>query len=347
MDKRVFPDSTVSDVLNSHFVNFKTDVFKEDIGAQLSMKYAASGFPTYLFLTADGKLIDVISGFMGVSRFVPLLREVRASALQGNFLAYAPNLDMIYPDFYYKAYMERRRQVSTDTVSAFLDTQSDLSAELSFVVMNTFRAEEKYSRYYLDHAHELAAKYGRMPVRNRLSSLIAAEGGRLGKANDAKVYEQLLSDLKPLFVGNEWGRFSDGFYNSYYRASRDARWMLQKLQTANETYPDWQDQSNVLASIIIDVKDQPELLKEIDRLFAVHIDDKPNKNDLYKRALVCLYLHDFEQATVYAQQALDIKQRTFVLQDEQISALVKAAKEQKTTGFEVVKAIEPKPMILD
>jgi thioredoxin-related protein len=37
MDKRVFPDSTVSDVLNSHFVNFKTDVFKEDIGAQLSM----------------------------------------------------------------------------------------------------------------------------------------------------------------------------------------------------------------------------------------------------------------------------------------------------------------------
>jgi hypothetical protein len=35
------------------------------------------------------------------------------------------------------------------------------------------------------------------------------------------------------------------------------------------------------------------------------------------------------------------------LQDEQISALVKAAKEQKTTGFEVVKAIEPKPMILD
>jgi hypothetical protein len=119
------------------------------------------------------------------------------------------------------------------------------------------------------------------------------------------------------------------------------------LQTANETYPDWQDQSNVLASIIIDVKDQPELLKEIDRLFAVHIDDKPNKNDLYKRALVCLYLHDFEQATVYAQQALDIKQRTFVLQDEQISALVKAAKEQKTTGFEVVKAIEPKPMILD
>ncbi|HMR19739.1 MAG TPA: thioredoxin family protein [Sphingobacterium sp.] len=347
MDRKVFPDSTVGALLNINFVNFKTDVFKEDIGARLSMKYAASGFPTYLFLNADGKAIDIVSGFTGVARFVPLLQEVMDRAGKGQWLAYDERLDMDYPDFYRKAYLERKRQVSPDTVGAFLATQSDLSDEVSFVVMNTFRSGDQYNRYYLDQAHELATKYGRMPVRNRLTSLITAEGGRLGKAKDSNAFGQLLSDLQPLFAGDEWRRFSAGFYHAYYQGSQDAQWMLRKLETENDTYLDWQDKSNVLASMIIDVKDQPEVLKEIDRLFAVNVDARPNKNDLYKRALIRLYLHDFEQAAVYAQRALDIDHRAFVLKDEQISALLKAAKEQKTTGFEAVKATEPKPITLD
>lgn len=342
MDKKVFPDTTVGNLLNTNFVSFKTDVFKEDIGAILSMKYAASGFPTYLFLNAEGKTIDIVSGFMGVSRFVSQLQQVIDHASREKWLAYDERLDMDYPDFYRKAYMEHQRQVPQDMVDTYLATRSDLSDELSFVVMNTFRTGQEYSSFYLNNAQGLVKKYGRMPVRNRLSSLITSEGSRLGKENKAEEFEQMLAKIKEVFLDDEWTKFSSSFFNAYYEGSKDAEWMLGKLEVEQDTYVDWQDKSNVLAKVIIDAKDQPEVLEQIASLYKEALVKESTPTDLYKAALIQLYLKKYDQATLYGENALKGFTENFYLKKEAIEELLKAAKKQQTDGFEPVRAVVPK-----
>lgn len=345
MDKKVFPDTTVANLLNTSFVSFKTDVFKEDIGAILSMKYAASGFPTYLFLTAEGTAIDIVSGYIGVSRFVPLLQHVMDQATSAVSLGYDKSLDMNYPEFYRNAYMERKRQVPQETVDAYLATRTDLLDELSFVVMNTFRTGEKYSQFYIDNATQLVQKYGRMPVRNRLSSLVSLECSRLGKENKAHDFEQLLEKVKPVFIHDEWGRFSGSFFNAYYEGSKDATWMLDKLDREEQTYVDWQDKSNVLAKVIIDAKDQPDLLKKLASLYQEAIASDPHPVDLYKAALIQLYLKDYEQAVDYAQRTID--KPSPYLKKEDIEKLLHAARSKNTEGFEPARAMSPKPISMN
>lgn len=345
MDKRVFPDTTIGRLLNTHFVSFKTDVFKEDIGMKLSMKYAVSGYPTFLILAPEGEAVSIFSGFMGVDRFAPVLEQSVAQAKAGKFLGYAPSLDMDYPDFYRKAYTERNRKVSQDTIRAYLASRKDLTDELSFVVMSVFSPGDQ-AAFFIDHAGGLVEKYGRIPVRNKLSSLVTQEATRLGKAGTAEDFERMLQKTQPIFEGRDWGVFSPGFFRSYYDASLDAEWMLDKLATESETYTEWRDKSNVLAKVIIDAKDQPQILKQLETLYQSALGNDPNAVDLYKASLIQLYLKNYRQAAAYAQKAEQAKPE-FYLKKEDIAALLHVAKSEDVSGFEPKRAVLPKPISMD
>ena len=73
MDTQVFPNKQVYTALNKDFVSFKTDVLKEEIGEELRKKYRVGGFPTFIFLTSEGEVINRITGFCNVERFMSLV----------------------------------------------------------------------------------------------------------------------------------------------------------------------------------------------------------------------------------------------------------------------------------
>lgn len=348
MDRRVFPDTAVGNLLNAHFVSFKTDVYKEEIGAQLSMKYAVSGYPTYLFLTADGHALDIASGFMGVPRFLPLLEEQVVRAAAGKLKQYSGSLAVDYPEFYRKAYAERKRQVPVETVTAFLDTQTDLMQEIPFVVMTFLPTDIRHQEFYLDNATELADRFGRMTVRNRVSSLVPNLASQLGKDNDATGFDQLLKKARSVFLDAEWPRFVPGFHRAYYQHSRDADWYISVLQTEKQVYLDWQDISNALAPVIIDMRERPQVLKHLAGVYHDAISTgSPTAVDLYKAGLIQLYLKQYEQAAAYAKQARQAHQQDYFLKGEDIGALLAAAESKTTDSFEPKRAVIPKPMSMD
>ena len=61
MDKEVFTRPQVANYFNQKFINVKYDMEKGE-GPRLKKKYGISAFPTYLFITANGKVVHRIVG---------------------------------------------------------------------------------------------------------------------------------------------------------------------------------------------------------------------------------------------------------------------------------------------
>lgn len=215
MDKSVFPDTRVASVMNSSFVAFKSDIFKEEIGKKLARKYGVTGFPSFIVLNPEGKTINVTSGFHKVEELIELLEKSMAEGKNNTFNNYSVNLEADYPEFFNDAYLNNKRQVSFEVVDAYLKSQKDLSDELPFVIITGLRIGGEYDNYVISHANKLANAYGRVPVRNYLSSMVNLKAKQFGNENNEKEFEKLLAQVKPVFTENEWEKFSTDFQKTF------------------------------------------------------------------------------------------------------------------------------------
>lgn len=69
MAAEVFPQKQVGTTFNANFINYKIDAEKGE-GIELSNKYNAKAFPTYLFITPEGELIYRTTGYMPAENFL-------------------------------------------------------------------------------------------------------------------------------------------------------------------------------------------------------------------------------------------------------------------------------------
>lgn len=80
MAKNVFPDKKVGAYFNAHFVCLQLDAEKET-GHVFFQHYKANGFPSFFWLNAQGKLLDVQCGYTEPDRFLELARAAETSDL--------------------------------------------------------------------------------------------------------------------------------------------------------------------------------------------------------------------------------------------------------------------------
>lgn len=71
---QVFTDDRVADYINEHFISLKVDCEKGE-GPELAKKYNVSGYPTLLFISPDGELINKIVGASSPDKFIDLVKE--------------------------------------------------------------------------------------------------------------------------------------------------------------------------------------------------------------------------------------------------------------------------------
>ena len=69
MEKKVFPQKSVSDFYNNRFINAQFDMEKGD-GIKIAKKYRVISFPTYLFINGDGKEVYRVSGYLEPERLI-------------------------------------------------------------------------------------------------------------------------------------------------------------------------------------------------------------------------------------------------------------------------------------
>ena len=74
LDKKVYTNDEVSGYANKHQVNWKLDAEKGE-GVDLAKKYGISGYPTIVFVDADGKEIDRIVGYYPAKDFLKMMKD--------------------------------------------------------------------------------------------------------------------------------------------------------------------------------------------------------------------------------------------------------------------------------
>lgn len=62
LKSRTFPDAKVGEFFNGNFINYAIDAEKGE-GIELAKKYQVSGYPTLLFVDAQGNLVAKTMGF--------------------------------------------------------------------------------------------------------------------------------------------------------------------------------------------------------------------------------------------------------------------------------------------
>ena len=215
MDQQVFPNNEVSTLLNKHFISFKSDIFKEEIGKKLSMKYGVSGFPTFVFLNAEGKVIDLAIGFHNVEEFTALLTTIQESASKEIYKKYSTSLDGDYPDFYRNAFMKNERNFTFETFDGYLKNEKSLGAEIPFTIISSLRVGGIYAEYVIENAQQLAKDYGRIQVKNSITNFALKKAASLGKENNSSDYKILLDKVKPIFTETEWEKYEPLFQNKF------------------------------------------------------------------------------------------------------------------------------------
>ncbi|WP_375444320.1 thioredoxin family protein [uncultured Fibrella sp.] len=69
MAKQAFPDKTVGDLFNANFVSYQIDAEKGE-GIAVAKQYTITAYPTSLFVSADGSLIQRTIGYSGIKGFL-------------------------------------------------------------------------------------------------------------------------------------------------------------------------------------------------------------------------------------------------------------------------------------
>ncbi|MBE8726853.1 thioredoxin family protein [Flavobacterium hungaricum] len=208
MDKEVFPDPKVAAVLSADFVTFKSDILKEEIGKKLCMKYGVTGFPTFLFMNADGKVIDIAGGFQNVEQFTALLQNAKETAKKGIFKKYSPEIqEKDYPDFYKQAYLDGKRNVPFDVIDAYLKSK-DITEEVPFVIVTGLRVGKQYDDQFLLKSKKLMEDYGRWNVTSHVFTILQRKKREYEKKNDLKGFTELVNGSKELYTPEEFAKYS-------------------------------------------------------------------------------------------------------------------------------------------
>jgi len=71
LKKTTFSDSIVGAYYNEHFINVALDGEKGE-GLELAKKYAITGYPTLLFINADGVVVSTNAGYRNAKEFIGL-----------------------------------------------------------------------------------------------------------------------------------------------------------------------------------------------------------------------------------------------------------------------------------
>ncbi|MGJ1432366.1 thioredoxin family protein [Sphingobacterium spiritivorum] len=295
MDNEVFPDPKIVSLLNKDYLLFKTDVFKEMEGKLLSRKYAVSGFPTFLLLDATGKLITMESGFYAVDRFATLLETTKEQASNNIFKAFDTDLNKSYPDFYSARYMMTGQKFESSVVKEYLDKQSDPLSEVPFVCILNSNISH-YNQLVYNHLPELLERYGTSILQNKITAITKTNIVKFGKNNQKDSLLATLDYIRPTYNERLWSVYLPIFITDYYKNGGQATDYIQLIEHV-KPFASWDAESNAYARLIIDQKQQTEVLKALELKYRTALKETTtNVADQYKYSLIQAYLGNKEAA---------------------------------------------------
>lgn len=233
MDDEVFVLPEVKKLMGNNFVSTKIDFMTEDLGKQLQVKYAVTGFPTFLLLNSDGQLVARFSGYKEADKFQDLLKEALAKFKKGEAMkGFSSSLNVNYPAFY-PAMFTDRKPINAEEIAAYVKGKNLLEEGNAIPFLMTSKMSPEMADFLLQNYTKLEALYGKDMVWGRRLQLITARMKAAMPTRDDAKFESFLAGVKPLFSTADWPYAKlDIAEEYYYRQQKDAK-AFYKYAAAN------------------------------------------------------------------------------------------------------------------
>lgn len=175
MVKEIFPQKEAGDFYNSNFICYKLDCEKGD-GVEVAKTYQINSFPTYLFVSGDGKLFYRSGGYMPLEKFI---QEGKIALEEFSDKRTIEEWDNLYtrkkndPGFV-KGYIAKRDRAKLDNAD-ILDQYVSIEKEKNLMTPEFLNALLQYSNrikaggacadFILKHFSEISAVTGQPDER--------------------------------------------------------------------------------------------------------------------------------------------------------------------------------------
>lgn len=206
MDKEVFPNKIVSSALLKNFIPVKSDVFEEEIGDSLILKYFVKGFPTFLILSPEGFLIDRFSGFKDPGLLMEKLEEATLHNAKGVYLTgYSTQLDNGSPQMYKDVFnREDRSPLDNDAASSWIKENRNIYPEAAAMLFIASSKPDEDLEDGFVNGYKFFEKMFGQELSLRKATEILNKRLKSGSVNTHEEFKKFLARYEPAIGEKDW-----------------------------------------------------------------------------------------------------------------------------------------------
>jgi thioredoxin-related protein len=327
MDKEIFPEETVGNFYNDHFINvrYQIDTTKTDPqeiknrypdASFVRTKYHIRAYPTYLFLNPNGELVHTALGSTGDEQFI----EIGKNALNPNFQYYtqlkkyeAGNRD---PQFLKTLALLSLHAMDADVTSAitksYLQSVGQLKDPDDYTFINevTNNMSDTGFIIMLNHPHEFESVIDKNSFHEHLVMMIVY--GEIKSNNSFLMWNKQKWDEYSKLLNTKYPQFSDELLyliqSNVFMMNSNWDELIRTVDAyrLNHTIPN-QQLNNFAWSIFLRSSDNKQLAKALEwskSSFTGQDKIEPGFMDTY--ANILYKMGDVKQALVWEKKAQQI-----------------------------------------
>lgn len=234
MDKNIFPDEEVGNYHNTNFINLKYDMEKP-YGIKVKEKYQVKGYPTYLYLDANG---EVVHRGIGSTVDVASFLELSKTAMNG--------------DKNFKAINEKIRKGdrTAETINQYLNLnyRAANTDQLLNDHFNLISEDDRYSEHtwdlFKEHLNNIEsapfqflitnrAKYERLYGKKAIETMLYNSFSLVFRSNPEK-YESLKEIDAAVFAKNKREMTYRTAYSKFMKEKTNQTLWKDYITTADE-----------------------------------------------------------------------------------------------------------------
>jgi thioredoxin-related protein len=262
MAKEIFPQPSIAEYYNTHFVNVKMDMEKGE-GVELAQLYNVQVYPTLLFFKADGTVVHRSAGYHNIEEFLGLGAKANDPALRLSSLDDRYQKGDRDPEFL-KKYATAKFEVMDGShgrlAEEYLATQKDWTTDENMDMIFGFVSDTESSLfdYIVNNKPAFYERYGEQAVVERIQALIYDSIQDNAESSSLEQIDALYKKVYP----EKAEQLSSQFRLAYYRQAGDRENYAISAISYFSKYPgeDW-DELNEAAWTFYRVIDDKKQLK--------------------------------------------------------------------------------------
>jgi thioredoxin-related protein len=236
MDKNTFSNEKVASFMKNAFVSYKLEMEKDSLGKLLSMKYAITGFPSYLIFNQEGQLHTVLVGYMEVEAWLATLEETLSKPTPER-PAITSEIGLDWPEFYQNAFgvSGKRKAATTDEVLDYLG-QNELNTEMPFTIAKRYSAwlTPEFANDVLARRAELSELFGADLVDDFINNILQSRIRKQIGEDDEAALEKSLEEYMIYFPEAE--NIRPQVYQSFYLKHKKYSELVELVEANFDSY---------------------------------------------------------------------------------------------------------------